>query len=167
MKNTALVIVDMQNFFLKNSINKDVDSVINNQRKVIDFFNKNNSPIVFLEYQDEKNSRGCVLPVLSKKAKNKYTIKKLSNGGFTNTDLNKILKDLKIKKIVLVGINANGCVQDTAIGAIRRGYEIISSEDLMANIYFDNLGLSRNNKKWYQENTKFFEKYNTLLKYLK
>lgn len=166
MKNTALIIIDMQNFFLKNSVNKDIKNLIDNQLKVIEFFNKIKAPIIFLEYQDGKNSRGNILPVLKKQVKNNITIKKLSNGGFTKTNLNNLLKDNNTKKLVLMGINANGCVQDTAIGAINRKYEVYSSEDIIANIYFKNMGLSPENKKWYLKNTRFFNNYSELLKSL-
>ncbi|MCX6716928.1 MAG: isochorismatase family protein [Candidatus Taylorbacteria bacterium] len=67
------------------------------------------------------------------------------------------MKKLKAKQILLMGINANGCVQDTAMGAIKRGYKVITSLGIIANSKGNDLKLSSKNLKWYKENTRVFE----------
>ena len=57
MKNTALIVVDMQDFFLKNLGAENRNKLISNQINIINFFIKNKSNIIFLEYQDIKTTR--------------------------------------------------------------------------------------------------------------
>lgn len=157
LKNTALVVVDMQSHFLKNFDVSSRNQLVQNQLKVIQKCIKHKVPIVVLEFK----CRGCkkveTIDEIKKKTKGVVTIIKENNGGFTDTNLNQILKNLKCRNILLIGINANGCVQDTAIGALHRGYGVITSKGLIANSSQKDLGLSRNNEKWYSKNTLFFE----------
>jgi hypothetical protein len=56
-------------------------------------------------------------------------------------------------------------VQDTAIGALNRGYEIVTSKDIIASSTMrdSNLNTSR---KWYSKNGLFFEGIDELLNYM-
>jgi nicotinamidase-related amidase len=159
-KNTAVIIVDMQDFFLDNFTPKNRELLIMNQIKIIKLCVKNKLPFVILEYKCRGIFRGELIKKLDKMIKNtqKETIIKESNSGFTDTNLDSILNNLKIKQILLFGINANGCVQDTAIGAIRRGYRVITASGIIASSSRKDLELSVKNLKWYKKNTTFCEK---------
>ena len=52
--------------------------------------------------------------------------------AFTNPDLPALLAKLKIRKVLLTGVFANGCVRATARGAIRRGYQTVILADCVA-----------------------------------
>jgi nicotinamidase-related amidase len=159
-KNTAVIIVDMQDFFLDNFTPKNRELLIMNQIKIIKLCVKNKLPFVILEYKCRGIFRGELIKKLDKMIKNtqKETIIKESNSGFTDTNLDSILNNLKIKQILLFGINANGCVQDTAIGAIRRGDRVITASGIIASSSRKDLELSVKNLKWYKKNTTFCEK---------
>ena len=169
MKNTlkgkiAVLIIDMQDFFLNKFTDGKRKTLIRNQCKVIDFCAKRKIPLIFLEYKD----RGNTVTILQKSLENiscVKTITKDSNGGFTDTDLDETLKNHNVKSVVLMGINASGCVQDTAIGALNRGYEIVTSKDIIASSTMrdSNLNTSR---KWYSKNGLFFEGIDELLNYM-
>ncbi len=152
--NTAVIIVDMQDFFLKNFKSDIRNKLIANQIKVIDFYLKNKTPFVLLEYRCRGIFRGKVIKEIDQRIKgvNREYIVKENNSGFTNTKLDEILKKWGIRNIVLMGINANGCVQDTAIGAIHRGYKVLTSFDIIASSSRADFSLSPQNKKWYQKN---------------
>jgi len=159
-KNTAVIIVDMQSFFLDNFTPKNRKLLIMNQIKTIKLCVKNKLPFFILEYRCRGIFRGELIQKLDKMIKNtqKEIIIKESNSGFTNTNLDLILNNLKIKQILIMGINANGCVQDTAIGAIRRGYRVITASGIIASSSRKDLELSVKNLKWYKKNTTFCEK---------
>lgn len=169
MNKVAVVLVDMQDFFLKNLKSDIKKELIANQLKVINFSIAHNIPFIVLEYKAGGILRGKTIGVLQEKIQNvpgtKVLIKE-SNSGFTKTNLNQILKEEGIEKLILMGINANGCVQDTAIGALRRKYIVTSSKGIIANTFSGGLELSKKNLKWYTEKTRFFDSVDNLLKSL-
>ncbi len=55
--------------------------------------------------------------------------------GFYKTNLDKYLKNKKIKNIFLCGINTDVCLFHTAIGAMYRGYNVFAIEDATASIH--------------------------------
>ena len=167
-KNKALIIIDMQDFFLKKFVSNIKESLVLNQSILIDLCVKKNIPIIILEYKCKGILRGETIPQLKKKTKYalKEVVVKENNSGFTNTRLDMILKDLKINEVILAGINANGCIQDTAIGALHRGYKVTTSLGVMASSSRKDLDLSKKNKDWFIDNTIFFENLKDLIKYL-
>jgi nicotinamidase-related amidase len=163
MKNTssktAIILVDMQDFFLKNFKKNVRSKLVDNQLKVLERCKKEKIPLIVLEYKTRGIYRGKTTPALSEKIKSIYhnTIIKENNSGFTNTDLGKTLDDLKIKKLFIMGINANACVQDTAISALKRGYRVIVSKETMACAWRDGGEMSKKNEEWYKENCTLLE----------
>jgi nicotinamidase-related amidase len=160
----AVIIVDMQDFFLDKFSDKKRNILIQKQSKVIDFCIEQKTPLIFLEYKD----RGVTTKLLSQPIKNSPHVEivtKDSNGGFTNTNLDEILKNKGVEEIVLMGINASGCVQDTAIGALNRGYKIVTSGDVIASATKRDSDLATS-KKWYSQKGLFFENADELLVYL-
>ena len=156
-KNTAVILVDMQDFFLDNFVKENKNQLISNQLEIIKSCVKNKLPFIILEYKCRGILRGKLIGSLDQIINNTYreTIIKESNSGFTKTNLNSILIKLKIKQVLIMGINAHGCVQDTAIGALKRGYKVITAHGLIASSSRKNLDFSAKNKKWYQKNTIF------------
>ncbi len=161
----AVVIVDMQEFFLKDFSVSDRDRFIKNQLAIIDQCLLRRTPFVLLEYMTNGINRGKTIQKISNKIKGvaKKIIIKENNGGFTDTNLDEVLKDFGVKNILLMGLNANGCIQDTAIGAINRNYKVIIVEGTTASSSRKDLLMSRNNKKWFMGNTQFFESPNDFL----
>jgi nicotinamidase-related amidase len=158
----------MQDFFLDRFPLAVKDELIANQIKVLDVCIRKHIPIIALEYMAGGVDRGRITSKLRGKMKNvsgEILLKK-NNSGFTDTNLDGILKGLGTRKILMMGVNANGCVQDTAIGALRRGYEVISSEGLIGNVYRKDLELSKKNRKWFEDNTAFFDSPSELLSHV-
>ena len=159
----------MQDFFLKHFNPTIRENLIANQIKIIDLCVKNNIPLITLEYKAGGALRGKTTSQLQKeitKIHHREIIIKNSNSGFTNTGLDSILQTLKITDLLIMGINANGCVQDTAIGALRKGYTVITSQGIIASSSRRDLSLSKRNKYWYKEHTLFFETVPELLSHI-
>ncbi len=155
--NFVVVIIDMQDFFLRRFDAVVRKEVVANQQDIIDFCNKNGVPVVLVEY--EGKGRGRTLSVLRNRIKKSLlvdVISKPNNSAFRDTDLEGLMKELKVRSMVLMGINASGCVQDTAIGALRRGYKIVTSRGVIASSSVRDKYLNTS-KKWYSKKGKFFE----------
>ncbi len=58
---------------------------------------------------------------------------------FMGTDLENLLHILKAKTVVLMGINTNTCVLNTAFTAMNKDFQVIVIEDCVASMYGDDL----------------------------
>jgi nicotinamidase-related amidase len=58
---------------------------------------------------------------------------------FYGTDLGNLLKTLKISNVVLMGINTNTCVLNTAFTAFNLDYRVVVLSDCVASMYGDDL----------------------------
>jgi nicotinamidase-related amidase len=56
---------------------------------------------------------------------NKNVYLKIKGDAFTSVELINFLEDRKAKEIMLVGLMAEKCIYDTALGGIEKGYEIM------------------------------------------
>lgn len=145
---TALLVVDMQRIFADMTV-----SALPNITKLISHFQSNDMPCIFTQHghskeeltppfknqvvrkwgpsgsiatgseqwelQDEilSQSKGC--PVVGK---NTYH-------AFINTDLEKILQEKKVERIVVCGVMTDCCCDTSARSAFNRGYETWLVED--------------------------------------
>lgn len=158
---TAVILVDMQDFFLEKFEKEKVKDLILNQNKVLELCEVNKIPLFVLEY----SGRGKTVSALQKsikKVEDVSVVVKENNSGFRDTNLDELLKNKGVKKIILMGINGSGCVQDTAIGALKRGYKIMTSRGVIASNTMRDANLATS-KKWYSKNGKFFESVEDLL----
>ena len=154
---TAIIIIDMQQFFLDKFLKNIQNELIANQIKIIDKYHKLNTPIILVEYKAGGINRGPTVSALKSKINKDLSgvIIKESNSSFTKTELNKLLQSLKINNLILMGINANACVQDTAKAAKHRGYKVFTSSGIIASASRGDFTFSKNNENWYKKNTVF------------
>ena len=165
----VVVMIDMQDFFLKNLKTEIRKALVANQLKILELCVKNKIPVIIFEYKAGGVKRGRTTRILQRKIEcvPETLIKiKENNSGFRGTNISSVLEGMKCKKILLMGINANGCVQDTAIGALRRGYRVMVSKGLMASTSRKDIGMSRKNEKWYLQNCLLLESPEEALKEL-
>lgn len=155
-KKVAVILIDMQDFFLQHFKENIRMTLVNNQLRLLDKCAEQKMPLIVIEYKARGKFRGSTTSKLDQKIKAipHVLIIKESNSGFTNTALDKILQGSKIKRLFIMGINANACIQDTAIGAIHRGYQVIVSKGLTACSSRSDMEFSNRNDKWYRENCK-------------
>ena len=84
---------------------------------------------------------------------------------FHGTDLRQLLDTLGVKTVVLMGINTNTCVLNTAFSAFNFDYRVVVLSDCVASMYGDDLhelGLQNVARclGWVLTNEQFFEKVN-------
>ena len=70
--------------------------------------------------------------------KTDHMVKKHSYGGFFQTPLDRILRNLGIKTLIISGVNTNFCVETTIREAVAYGYEVVLVSDATAS--FDTEG---------------------------
>jgi len=141
----VVILIDMQQLFVKKIKKKNRKRIIENQVFIIRWCVRENIPIVVLEYK----GWGKTIDVLTeelKKVRDIRIVSKSYENGFYNTELAYILNEKNVKNLFLMGINASACVRRTANGAIKEGFNIITSNDVIDGRHNDN-----NSIPWYRE----------------
>lgn len=160
MKNSALVLVDMQNAFCSkdgsfwkrgNSI-LNLDGVLKTTRLLLNFARKEKWLIIFtrLAYKPDYSDAGLLVkrnPEIKKiggyientwdseiidalkPQKHEIVITKKRYDPFYNTNFEEILKKKKIKKLIVVGLLTNVCVESLVRSVFDRDLEVIVVKD--------------------------------------
>lgn len=149
-KKTALLILDMQNFFLDKSSHAFVPSakpIIPNIKKLINLFKNNESEIIFTRHINNKeNAKNMgkwwrdILTVKDNFSKitdellfeNANIIIKTQYDAFYKTELEKVLRSKHISQIIITGVMTHLCCETTARSAFVRGFEVFFGIDLTA-----------------------------------
>ncbi|HOO71113.1 MAG TPA: isochorismatase family cysteine hydrolase [Spirochaetota bacterium] len=179
INNTALIIVDMQNYYLLEEssyyqyfnslqpgcldyiINRCYNTVLPNIKHMIQFFNNFNLPVIYLRlcgikedrrdlhhFFKDTHDKGFLLgfpdiyPLKSSKMAQIHDdikprshdtiIDKTTYSPFTSTDINTILQQMNVSKIIFSGLATSQCVETSARDASDRGYTVIHIEDAQA-----------------------------------
>lgn len=163
----AILLIDMQDYFLKGIDPAEKEKEIPYQIEVLDYCKKNEIPVFILEYKDYGSTTSILREKLNELTDKTYIIK-LNENGFIDTDLADRLNQKGVKNLLLMGINASACVLNTAKGALESGYTIMVSKDLIADrppsnqwqFYWD----FNESIDWYKKNGIYQDNYKDLLK---
>lgn len=139
----ALLIIDMLNDFVKpegvlycgEKAEKIIPEIIKLKRE----FKEKKFPIIYLcdshTFEDEefslfpphciKGTPGAQVVEELTPEKEDFIVYKTKFSGFYLTDLEKILKELKVKELYLTGLCTSICVMDTAKDAFYRGFKVV------------------------------------------
>jgi nicotinamidase-related amidase len=129
-----LIVLDIQQFpQLKDQPEGAVKELIQNVNSIIGLFDSEN--IIYIKAAGKELSIGSngisavILPApdldstLNIVSKNIFL--KTEGDAFTSTELSGFLEGKKVKEIILVGLMAEKCIYNTALGGQSRGYDII------------------------------------------
>ncbi len=135
--NSALIIVDMQHYFIDNDSHAHIpssDAIIENIAELIEIYRANNQPIIFTKFAAKKDqdtgimgkwwkdivyegqARAKIIPLLKPK-ENELVISKKSYGAFHNKELRGFLKNNNIKNIIITGVATDLCCDVITRGA--------------------------------------------------
>lgn len=151
-ENSALLVVDMQEFFLSEKSHAFIPAaktIIPNINSLIDGYRKLDYPIIFtfhaLEHDEKPGIMGRwwrdVLRVDNSLSKihsslnlkeSDILLRKIRYSAFIGTDLDKILRDMKIDTLVITGIMTHLCCGSTARDAFMKDYEVYFVVDATA-----------------------------------
>jgi len=142
---TAVVVIDMINDFVMGVFkNERAAKIIPNVKRLLKFARKQGVPIVYatdahlpnLDPEFEvwgphatKGSWGAEIIDELKPEKGDYRVLKRKYSAFQGTDLDMLLRELKIDTLILTGVITDICIQHTAADAFFRGYKVIVPQD--------------------------------------
>lgn len=145
----VVVIVDMQkDFFKKERLLEQKDSLVKNINDLLVLTRNRGVPVIWIRQEWKKDlsnapknirqsgegyalegTEGSHLVEGLKKLDEDYEVIKTRYSGFFNTNLDQLLKELKIDTLIFGGINTHACVRTAAIDAWQREYDVIIAKD--------------------------------------
>ena len=136
-----LLVIDMQ----KGIVDEDLyayDTFMDRTVRLIDAARKNNVEVVFVQHDAGKGSGLSVgdeaFEIIDRirPTQGEKVFVKTINSCFGNKDFKQYMKSLEDKRLMIVGLQTNYCIDATVKSAFERGYEVIIPEG--TNSTFDN-----------------------------
>lgn len=136
---TALMVIDFQNGVVANAF--DRDRVVANIATLVDKARSEGVPVVWVQHSDEELQEGseawAYVPELVP-GPSEPVVHKTYRDSFEDTDLEVVLADASVSRLVVTGAQTDACVRATIHGAFVRGYDVTlvsdahTTEDLTA-----------------------------------
>jgi nicotinamidase-related amidase len=128
--NTALLVLDVQNGVVAEAHERDV--VVANVASLVEKAREAQVPVVWVQHNDQGLERGSeswqLVPELSP-VDDEPLVEKSYGDSFEDTDLESILSDLGVGRLVVAGAQTDMCIRSTLHGALARGYDAILVKD--------------------------------------
>lgn len=122
--NTALLVVDVQNGVVDDAHERE--SVVTNIGGLVAKARQEQVPVVWVQHHDEELVRGSeewrIVPELSRDDAEPL-VEKSYGDSFEDTDLEKVLSERGVGRLVVVGAETDACIRSTLHGALVRGYD--------------------------------------------
>ena len=122
--NTALLVVDVQNGVVDGAHERD--TVVANINALVDKARQEDIPVVWVQHSDEELPTGSdvwqIVPEL-KPDDGEAHVEKNYGDSFEDTNLETVLSDLGVGRLVVVGAETDACIRSTIHGAFARGYD--------------------------------------------
>lgn len=136
---TALLVIDVQNGVVSDSHNRD--DVVANINTLVDKARAEDVPVVWVQHSSAELPEGsevwAYVPELERHEAEPL-VHKTYGDSFEHTDLESILAERGVGRLVVTGAQTDACVRSTLHGAIVRGYDATlvgdahTTEDLSA-----------------------------------
>lgn len=122
--NAALLVVDMQRDVVGQAY--EVDRVVANINALVDKARAEDVPVIWVQHADEELARGSegweYVPELVRNDDEPLTHKAYGD-SFEDTDLESLLAERKVGRLVVTGAQTDACIRSTLHGALVRGYD--------------------------------------------
>ena len=122
--NTALLVVDVQNGVVAEAHQRD--AVVANVGTLVDKARRADVPVVWVQHSSDELATGSdawqIVPELAPDDAEPLVAKRYGD-AFEETDLEAVLADRGVGRLVVVGAQTDECVRSTLHGAIVRGYD--------------------------------------------
>jgi len=150
-KNTALVLIDLQNGIVNLPVAHPVKNILDNAAKLVEAFRRAHLPIIILNVNPagnelRKDAKTAAFEPTAEWLKivpevgaidSDIFITKTTWNAFTNPETDSVLKKRNITGIVLAGISTSIGVEGTARNANELGYNISFAKDAMTDLFAD------------------------------
>jgi nicotinamidase-related amidase len=122
--NTALMVLDVQNGVVANAY--DRDRVIANIRELVEKARASQVPVVWVQHSDEQLARDSdgwqYVPELVRED-GEPLVHKHYGDSFDDTDLESVLAERGVGRLLVTGAQTDECIRSTLHGAFVRGYD--------------------------------------------
>jgi nicotinamidase-related amidase len=122
--NTALLVIDVQNQVVDGSYQRD--AVVANVASLVETARHQHVPVVWVQHDDHDIVRGSdgwqLVPELEA-ADAEPLVEKNFGDAFEDTNLEAVLSDLKVGRLIVAGAQTDACIRSTLHGAFARGYD--------------------------------------------
>lgn len=123
---TALLVIDVQNGVVANAY--DRDAVVARVGELVEKARAAGTDVVWVQHNDDETPRGSDLwqyvPELTI-GETEPVVHKSYGDAFEATDLEAVLAQRGIGKLVVAGAQTDACIRSTLHGAITRGYDTV------------------------------------------
>jgi len=123
--NTALVVIDVQNGVVGGALRRD--EVIANINTLVDRARGEGVPVVWVQHSDDGLEEGSddwqYVPELTR-AESEALVHKHYGDSFEATNLEDVLADAGVGRLVVAGAQSDACIRSTIHGAFTRGYDV-------------------------------------------
>ena len=123
--NTALLLIDVQQGVVADAHQRD--AVVANISLLVDRVRGEGVPIAWVQHSDAQLERGSdawqLVPELSP-AESEPLVHKTFGDSFEDTDLEQVLADAGVGRLVVAGAQTDACIRSTIHGALVRGYDV-------------------------------------------
>jgi nicotinamidase-related amidase len=122
---TALVVIDVQNGVVAGGHQRD--AVVANIGALVDRAREGGVPIVWVQHSDEGLEEGSeawrYVPELERR-ESEPLVQKHYGDSFEGTDLEEVLAEHRIGRLIVTGAQSDVCIRSTIHGAFARGYDV-------------------------------------------
>lgn len=128
--NTALLVVDVQNGVVDGAHERD--AVVANVGSLVEKARREQVPVVWVQHADENLAQGSeewrIVPELDP-SDDEALVSKHYGDSFEETNLESVLSDLGVGRLIVVGAQTDACIRSTLHGALVRGYDTMLVSD--------------------------------------
>jgi nicotinamidase-related amidase len=127
---TALLVVDVQNSVMAGAHNRD--GVIANVAALVEKARTEDVPVVWVQHSSDDMPEGSdAWQFVSEltQAATEPVVPKRYGDAFEDTDLETVLAERKVGRLIVIGAQTDACIRSTLHGAIARGYDATLVDD--------------------------------------
>jgi nicotinamidase-related amidase len=123
--NSALLVIDVQNDVVAGAHKRD--DVIANINTLVDKARQEDVPVIWVQHNDEglvRDSEGWAYVPELKRREDEPLVHKNYGDSFEDTELEGLLADRGVGRVVVTGAQTDACIRSTLHGAFARGYDV-------------------------------------------
>jgi nicotinamidase-related amidase len=148
--NVALLVIDLQKGIVGMPVAHPIADVVNNAARLADAFRSHGLPVVLINVDATAPGRAeqsrrvtefptgwtDLVPELNRQPSD-HVVTKRTWGAFTNTDLEKYLRERGVTQVIVVGVATSAGVESTARHAHELGFNVVLAVDAMTDMNAD------------------------------
>jgi len=128
--NTALLVIDVQNDVVAGAPRRD--EVVANINTLVDRARSKGTPVIWVQHSDDglvEGSDGWQYVPELKRDESEPLIHKHYGDSFEDTDLEPVLAERKVGRLIVAGAQSDACIRSTIHGGFVRGYDVTLVSD--------------------------------------